>query len=99
VAAALQVVAYELFMAAREKPPEARPMSPYATGEQMESFFGHLETTLWEVRFLHEKKSSPSLMRRLRRIFNRARLEQKEIHILRGILNAVQLQLKRQAKT
>jgi tRNA (cytidine32/uridine32-2'-O)-methyltransferase len=99
VASALQVVAYELFVAAEEDRPEERQMSPLATGEQMESFFGHLEATLWEVRFLHEKKSSPSLMRRLRRIFNRARLEQKEIHILRGILNAVRLQLKRQAKT
>lgn len=98
VAAALQVVAYEIHAAALENRAEAPPMSPYATGEQMESFFRHLETTLWEVRFLHEKKSSPSLMRRLKRIFNRARLEQKEIHILRGILNAVQLQLKRQAK-
>lgn len=99
VASALQVVAYELFVAAEEDRPEERSMSPLATGEQMESFFRHLEATLREVRFLHEKKSSPSLMRRLRRIFNRARLEQKEIHILRGILNAVQLQLKRQAKT
>lgn len=97
VAAALQVVAYEIFVAAQEHRPEAPQMSPYATGEQMESFFRHLEDTLWDVRFLHEKKSSPSLMRRLRRIFNRARLEQKEIHILRGILNAVRLQLKRQA--
>lgn len=96
VAAAVQVVAYEIFLAARAAPGPAKPMSPLATGEQMESFFRHLEDTLWETRFLHEKKSSPSLMRRLRRIFNRARLEQKEIHILRGILNAVQLQLKRQ---
>lgn len=95
IAAALQVVAYEIFVAAEENPVEAKPMSPLATGGQMESFYGHLEEALHEVRFLHEKKSSPSLMRRLRRIFNRARLEQKEIHILRGILNAVQLQLKR----
>ena len=99
VAAALQVVAYELFVAAVGSPAEPLPMSPYATCEQMESFFGHLEETLRDVRFLHEKKSSPSLVRRLRRIFNRARLEQKEIHILRGILTAIQLQLKKQAKT
>jgi tRNA (cytidine32/uridine32-2'-O)-methyltransferase len=95
VAAALQVVAYEIFLAARRNPAAERQMSPYATAAQMESFYGHLERTLHDIRFLHEKKSSPSLMRRLRRIFNRARLEQKEIHILRGVLNAVQLQLKR----
>lgn len=95
VAAALQVVAYEIFVTARENPEPEQPMSPLATAEQMGSFYRHLEQTLWDIRFLHEKKSSPSLMRRLRRIFNRAGLEQKEIHILRGILNAVGLQLKR----
>ena len=95
VAAAVQVVAYEIFLAARRASRTERQMSPFATAAQMESFYGHLEETLHEARFLHEKKSSPSLMRRLRRIFNRARLEQKEIHILRGILNAVQRQLKR----
>lgn len=97
VAAALQIVAYEIFLAGGERPAAERPMSPVATSEQMESFYGHLEETLWAVRFLHEKKSSPSLMRRVRRIFNRARLEQKELHILRGILNAVQIQLNRKA--
>jgi tRNA (cytidine32/uridine32-2'-O)-methyltransferase len=96
VAAALQVVAYEIFVAAQSGPAAEKPMSPPATAEQMASFYRHLEETLYEIRFLHEKKSSPSLMRRLRRIFNRARLEQKEIHILRGIFNAVQRQLKRQ---
>ncbi len=96
IAAALQVVAYEIFVASGSEPVAEKPMSPLATGEQMESFYRHLDETLHEIRFLHEKKSSPSLMRRLRRIFNRARLEQKEIHILRGILNAVRLQLKRQ---
>jgi TrmH family RNA methyltransferase len=95
LAAAVQVVAYEIFLAARRDPPAERSMSPLATAAQMESFYGHLEETLHAIRFLHEKKSSPSLMRRLRRLFNRARLEQKEIHILRGILNAVQLQLRR----
>ena len=97
IAAALQVVSYELFVAAQQEPaPLQPPMSPPATAEQMESFYRHLDETLHEVRFLHEKKASPSLMRRLRRIFNRVQLEQKEIHILRGILNAIRLQLKRE---
>jgi TrmH family RNA methyltransferase len=98
VAAALQVVAYELHLAAMEPREPAPPMSPPATAEQMESFYRHLEETLWDVRFFHEHKTSPSLMRRLRRIYNRARLEQKELHILRGILTATQLQLKKAGK-
>lgn len=96
VAAALQVVAYELWVAAERAPPPPQPSAPLANAAQMESFYQHLDQTLHGIRFLHEKKSSPSLMRRLRRIFNRARLEQEELHILRGILNAVQRQLNRQ---
>lgn len=96
VAAALQVIAYEIHYANLQTPTLEEPGSELANGEQMESFFGHLETVLHEIHFLHENKNTDSLMRRLRRLFNRTRLEEKEIHILRGILTATQLQLKRQ---
>lgn len=94
VASALQIVAYELCVAGREFIPDAVPHSPYATGVQMDSFYAHLEETLWKMEFLHAKKSSPSLLRRIKRLFNRARLEEKEIHLLRGILNAIQQSIK-----
>ncbi|MFM8441708.1 MAG: RNA methyltransferase [Methylococcus sp.] len=92
VAAALQVVAYELFYAATADSITKAPtvMEPLATGEQMESFFGHLEDALRDIRFLHPTKHESSILRRLRRIFQRAQLEEKEIHLLRGILTAVQ---------
>jgi TrmH family RNA methyltransferase len=92
IAAAVQVVAYELFQAALataqvlETESELDP----ATGEEMESFHGHLLQTLHDIGFLHERKSSPMLIRRLRRIFIRSGLEKADIHILRGILAAVQ---------
>jgi TrmH family RNA methyltransferase len=91
VAAALQVVAYELFYAAGAKPATktAAASDTLATGAQMESFFGHLEDTLRVIRFLHPTKHEASIMRRLRRIFQRAQLEETEIHLLRGILTAV----------
>jgi len=93
VAAAVQVVAYELFQAAQTL--EAAPAQPDgesepATGEEMESFHGHLLRTLFDIGFLHERRSSPALIRRLRRIFIRSRLEKTDIHILRGILSTVQ---------
>ena len=93
VAAAVQVVAYELFQAAQAM--EAAPAgvddgSELANGEEMESFHGHLIRTLFDIGFLHERKSSPTLIRRLRRIFIRSRLEKTDIHILRGILSTVQ---------
>ena len=92
VAAALQVVAYELFYAAIGNPAAkaTTAMEPLATGEQMESFFSHLEGVLRDIRFLHPTKHESSILRRLRRMFQRAQLEEKEIHLLRGILTAVQ---------
>ncbi len=98
VAAAVQVVAYELFQAIHtldSAQPPATPDAEKANGEEMESFHRHLIQTLFDIGFLHERKSSPTLIRRLRRIFNRSGLEKTDIHILRGILAAVQKQTRR----
>ena len=95
VAAAVQVVAYELYYASLMQATTAPTAGTvvHATGEQMESFYRHLETVLREVRFLHATKHEISILRRLRRIYNRAGLEQAELHLLRGILSAVQRRL------
>lgn len=97
VAAALQVVSYELYQAALDSPElgqAAEEPEDLATGEELESFHGHLLSTLWGLGFLHERRNSPALIRRLRRIFIRSRLEKTDIHILRGILSTVQKHLK-----
>ena len=60
----------------------------------MASFFGHLQTVLEEIGFLHPTKHEESILRRLRRIYNRAALEEQEVHLLRGILTKIQRQLK-----
>jgi len=92
VAAAVQVVSYELFQASLNAPLQILENdSEPATGEEMESFHGHLIQTLFDIGFLHERKTSPALIRRLRRIFNRAELEKTDINILRGILTAAQI--------
>jgi TrmH family RNA methyltransferase len=93
VAAAVQIVAYELLLAAQTAQPSPvldEDAAEPANGEEMESFHGHLLRTLHEIGFLHERKSSPMLTRRLRRIFIRSGLEKADIHILRGILAAIQ---------
>ncbi|WP_434110757.1 RNA methyltransferase [Methylocaldum sp. GT1TLB] len=94
VAAAVQIVAYELFLSTQKQAHTDNNGPALATAAEMESFYGHLERTLYDLRFLHERKPGPSVMRRLRRIFNRAMLEKKEIHLLRGILTAVQLRIR-----
>jgi len=84
--AAVQVVCYELMVAAQLNTPEPKALeTPLATSEQMESFYDHLYQALEEIGFINPEKST-SIMRRLRRVYHRAALDTKEIDILRGIL-------------
>lgn len=88
IAAAVQVVCYELFVASGQQPISSigdRGEDPLASAEQMEAFYVHLQQTMSDIGFLHPDRSK-SIMRRLRRIFNRIQLDTKELDILRGIL-------------
>lgn len=89
LAAAVQVVAYEIFMASLALAPELESHGTvWASAEEVERFYAHLEKTLIALDFL-DPAYPKHLMRRLRRLFNRTRLDQNEINILRGILTAV----------
>ncbi len=92
LAAAVQVTAYELFVAHVTKDSDegncALKHTPVSAGE-MERFYEHLEATLVQLEFL-DPANPRHLMRRLRRLYNRARPDQNEINILRGILTAAQ---------
>jgi len=85
LAAAVQVMAYELNVAAQSHVPSIPEVRP-APHEQMEGFFAHLEKVLLEIGFFTTQNPT-RLMQRLRRLYARARLEQEEINILRGILS------------
>jgi tRNA (cytidine32/uridine32-2'-O)-methyltransferase len=92
LAAAVQVVCYELFVAAgsgKRKAIGDRGECPLATADQMESFYDHLHQTLIDIDFTQDGQSQ-SIMRRLRRIYSRIELDTKEIDILRGILRMSQ---------
>jgi tRNA (cytidine32/uridine32-2'-O)-methyltransferase len=92
IAAAVQVVCYELFVAAGVEEiimVGDKGECPKATAMQMESFYTHLHQTLTDIGFMHPDKSK-SIMRRLRRIYNRIQLDTKELDILRGILRMSQ---------
>jgi TrmH family RNA methyltransferase len=88
LAGAVQVVSYELLMAAGLLPRVTQPLEPTATADEVELFYRHLEQTLIAIRFLDSTRPE-YLMRRLRRLFNRIRLTRNELNILRGILTAV----------
>lgn len=89
--AAVQVVAYEVLMAAREPvlSEQAGDGDALPTVHELELFYAHLERTLVEIGFL-DPQNPRHLMRRLRRLFGRARLDRVELNILRGMLTAAQ---------
>ncbi len=91
LAAAVQVFAYELRVAAQGGvgEPATEPGEEPAAAEDVERFYEHMERTLVELGFL-DPQNPRHLMRRLRRLYNRARLTHNEINILRGILSAAQ---------
>ncbi len=90
LAAAVQVICYEIFMAAlQEAPAKANGEEELATSAELERFFEHLQEVLLSIEFL-DPKQPKLLMRRLRHLYNRARPTQVEVNILRGILSSTQ---------
>jgi tRNA (cytidine32/uridine32-2'-O)-methyltransferase len=105
VAQAIQVVCYELRMAALEQNSQVTATpddhmqlkqqqsmewdEPLVTQQQMEEFYPHLEKMLTEIEFLDP--NNPRLLPlRLRRLFGRIQLDRMEYHLLRGIFSRVQ---------
>lgn len=89
VAAAVQIICYEIMQAAGAGAITQQSEAPLATAGQMRKLYEHLEARMTEVEFLNPRKPR-LLMRRVKRLFNRAQLDQNEINILLGFLAAVQ---------
>jgi len=89
LAAAVQIFAYELRQSVEvvdRYPQETYEIAPF---EAVENFIQHLEQTLYDIEFL-DPQQPKRLVQRMRRLFQRARLEKEEVNILRGILTAAQ---------
>jgi tRNA (cytidine32/uridine32-2'-O)-methyltransferase len=102
IAAAVQIVTYEMHLAATTITPAASGREPedtlMANAADMERFYGHLERVLIGIGFL-DAENPRRLMRRLRRLYNRIRLDRNEINILRGMLTAVEQRTTRVRET
>lgn len=96
LAMAVQIVAYELRMVALGGASGGAEDddwdAPFANSADMERFYQHLEQTLIDIEFM-DPKAPRQLMRRLRRLFNRVRLDEMELNILRGVLTETQKQV------
>lgn len=101
LACAAQVLAYELRcagLAAANSDQDIEHAELPVGAEDMERFYRHLEEVMVEIDFL-DPEQPKKLMRRLRRLFNRAAPIANEMNILRGILTAVQQRLRGYTKT
>lgn len=88
LAAAVQIICYEVRVAHLGQEGRDRAAAYDAVpADEMERFYAHLEHVLVELDFL-DPHNPRHLMRRLRRLFNRARPDSNEMNILRGILSA-----------
>ena len=98
LATAVQVLAYEIRMASLandngELPDLAEWDQPLVNSEDLENFHNHLAETMAELDF-YDPKNPKQLLTRMRRLFNRLRMDQMEVSILRGLLSAVQRKTK-----
>jgi len=90
LAAAVQIISYELQVACHVTTgscddDEHNP----ASAEELARYYEHLERVLVKLEFL-DPQNPRKLMRRIRRLYNRARPDENEINILRGILSATE---------
>ncbi|MDE1894181.1 MAG: RNA methyltransferase [Xanthomonadaceae bacterium] len=85
---AVQVMAYELRVAMLGQAP-AVPVAANrelpADAAQMERFYEHLAQTLDDIEF-HKGRAPTTIMLRLRKLFQRAQLDERELRVLHGIL-------------
>ncbi len=96
LAQAVQVFCYEIAMAGHSEHLIEKAQDEYACHADMERFFQHLERVMIKVDFL-DPANPKRLLPRLRRLFNRSRMEETELHILRGILTMVEKKISKNA--
>lgn len=88
LAQAVQIVAYELRMAATAGAMTKARAEPLATVAELEGLYGHLEEASIASGFL-DPANPGRLRERFRRLFARARPEREELNIIRGLLKAL----------
>ncbi len=94
---AVQVLCYELRMASMQQDNQ-EPVkvldSPLAKHETVEQMFDHIQEVLGELEFINQDHPV-KLLRRIRRMFHKATLEEKEVQIVRGIFSAVENKIRK----
>lgn len=96
LAMSVQVLCYEIrrtIIQLNQQPQQINEANDYPKDRDLERFYQHLQQTLINTGFINVNHPG-QIMGRLRRLFTRARIEQQELNILRGILTSVDKQQK-----
>jgi len=103
IASAIQVLCYEIFrelsrstfLAQQQSSKTIAHVSPniphsddYPLNQELNQFYQHLEGTLTRIEFLKPKHQGQTMLR-FQSLFRRARLEKKELNLLRGLLSRI----------
>jgi len=94
LAAAVQVACYELAASAGAHGLPASGTAEPATGDDVEGFFAHLQSSVREAGYV-DPENPGRFMERMRRLFARSGLERSEVRILRGMLAAFEKKMRR----
>jgi len=94
LAQAVMVVCYELFQSSIEV---SEPVDLLAGTEQLEKMLEHMEETLTRIGFL-DSGHPQKMMRVIRKLFARSRLNEREVRILHGIWSQMDFQMGRKAQ-
>ncbi len=103
LATAVQVLCYEMRMAFLTEQEGKLPTfdawdQPPADTKAIEMYYEHLEKTLGELGFVTPDNPRQT-MTRLRRLYNRIRLDEMELSIMRGMLTSIQNYIHKTRKT
>jgi tRNA (cytidine32/uridine32-2'-O)-methyltransferase len=88
IAQAVQLIAYEIKEAGSAINTTFSSKEELATNEEIQNFYEHLKQALVSIKFLNSGNEK-RIMAKLKRLFNRAKLEETEVGILRGILTTI----------
>lgn len=99
LATAVQVLAYEVRMASLANEAGELPVmddwdQPLATADDLELFHDHLAETMAALKF-YDPDNPKQLITRMRRLFNRTRMDKMEVSMLRGLLTAATRTIKK----
>lgn len=94
LAQAVMVLCYELFQSSTTIQQETAPL---ASSDHLERMFEHTERTLVAIGFL-DAKQPERIMRVLRKIFGRSRMDEREVQIFQGIWSKVDWHLKKSGR-